>query len=344
MQRTPALTPVLLLTLIQAACFSPAPPQIEVETVVSNLNNPAFVSVASDGEVLVCDAGPGRDGGNGRVLSVRDGRARELLGGLPTEFWKRGADGEPDRFKLGPLGALRLAHGELLVANSGLADGVDHLLLLDAEARPGSGRASNAVAPTSDDPADKGEGNLTGLSLATDGTVHVAGQGADAKSWVLTFDPATGELSPRLSADAHGIEVNSPMMTLPWGDGLLVLYSGAGGAADGTLVLWDLESGAPRARWSLPGLLDPMGMARIPGTDALAVVDNNWALREVRAGRLARVELPTGGGEAQVELLLEDLLGPTSCTFDRDGRLLVTLLGESFDADRGSLIAVAGVR
>ena len=326
----------------QSASASGTPQQ---RVVLDGLNNPSGVAFSGDGRLTVCDAGPGREHGNGRVVtSGIDGKdRRDHLTGFPTEYWKVGGEGEPDRFKLGPLSAVWLADGRLVVSNSGLADGVDHLVVYDGAGDADSGTASNPVPPTSDDPKDMGEGNFTGLSVGADGTVYVAGQGADAKTWVLRFDPDSAELAGLAAADEYGIEINSPMATMPDGETLLVLYSGAGGVEDGTIVRWNLESGEPVEQWSLPGLFDPMGFARMPGSSDLAVVDNNWNLREVNDGRLARVSLPAGGGEATVEVLLDDLQGPTACTFGPDGRLYVSLLGAVFDADRGSVIAVSGL-
>ena len=318
---------------------------LKVKVVLDGLNNPAGVSFSPEGRLTVCAAGSASEAGNGRVITAGlDGKdRRNHLTGFPTQYWKPGSEGEPDRFKLGPLGAAWLADGRLVVSNSGLADGVDHLRVYESAGDAEDGVASNAIEPTSDDPADNGEGNFTGLSVGADGTVFVAGQGADAKTWVLTFDPEEARLETFASADEHGIGINSPMATLPEdGESLLVLYSGAGGVEDGLIVRWSLESGEPLARWTLPGLVDPMGMARFPGGTDLAVVDNNWDLREVRDGRLARVALPEGGGEAEVTVLHEGLKGPTACAFGPDRRLYVAQLGAAFDADRGNVVAISG--
>ena len=98
------------------------------------------------------------------------------------------------------------------------------------------------------------------------------------------------------------------------------------------------------AQWTLPGLADPMGMDRIPGTDRLAVVDNRWSLTAVGAGKLGSVTLTEGGGEAGVDILAEGLEGPVSCAFGPDGRLYVTTLGAAFDKDLGQVLAISGVR
>ncbi len=125
---------------------------------------------------------------------------------------------------------------------------------------------------------------------------------------------------------------------------LLVLYSGAGGKDDGIVVAWDIPTKTPRTTWRLAGLVDPMGFDRIPGSDDLIVVDNNWALTEVKKGNIARVTLPEGGGIAKIKLWGGRLHGPTSCAFGPDGTLYITELGEAFDTDKGSVIAITGIK
>lgn len=312
--------------------------------IVGGLNNPAGVAFSPDGELTVCTAGPGRDNGNGRVLVVRDGEAVDHITGFATEYWKVGADGAPDRFKLGPLNAAWLEDGRLVVSNGGLTDGSDNLLFFDGPGTAADGTATNGIAPTSDDAMDKGEGNLTGFSQSVGGSrLFVCGQGADAKSWLLSCDVEDLTLTTFASADEHGIATNSPMQALAQADGsVLVLYSGAGGTEDGLIVRWSAE-GTPVDQWTLPGISDPMGMATIPGSDALAVVDNNWNLTEVRDGTLARVLLPAGGGDASVRVLATALKGPTACTFGPDGQLYIAQLGPKFDEGQGNVVAIDGI-
>ena len=317
---------------------------ITQETVLDGLNNPACVTFSPSGKLTVCAAGPGRENGNGRVVLWSDGKAEDYVTGMVTEYWKPGKDGEPDRFKLGPVGAVWVSDDMLAVSNGGLKDSKDNVLLFKGPGAAGSGKASNGLDPTSDDSKDMGEGNLVGFSKAPGSdTVYVCGQGADAKSWLLTLDPATGELATFASADDNGIATNSPMMSLRWGDdAILVLYSGAGGKDDGRIVKWDVKSKKPTQQWSLPGLFDPMGMDRVPGSDDLVVVDNNWDLKTVKPGRLARVTL-TGDDAAKISMIDVDLMGPVSCAFGPDKRLYVATLGAAFDHNEGSVVAVSGI-
>lgn len=319
---------------------------LSARRVLDGLNNPCGLTFREDGALTVCAAGPGEGPGNGRVIVMEDGRAVDYITGFATEYWKVGTDGAPDRFKLGPLSALWLDDGRLAVSNGGLKDGQDNLLFFEAAGSASQGIPSNGVRKTSTDEADNGEGNLVGLSAAPGGDrLYVCGQGADAKSWLLTCHTGNLRLSTFASADENDIGVNSPMVSLPWGGGtVLVLYSGAGGTEDGLLVQWDSRTRKPVAQWTLPGVFDPMGMARIPGTDELAVVDNNWSLTEVREGGLFRVSLTEGGGEAGVTPLATRLHGPTSCTFGPDGRLYISMLGPSFDESLGSVVSVGGIR
>jgi len=353
-----ALAPAALISAIAlvTACSSSKSAGIAAElglhqglsakTVLTGLNNPCGLTFREDGALTVCAAGPGAGPGNGRVIVVEAGKPTDYITGFATEYWKVGADGAPDRFKLGPLSALWLDDGRLAVSNGGLKDGQDNILFFESAGSASQGIPSNGLRKTSTDEADNGEGNLVGISAAPGGDrLYVCGQGADAKSWLLSCHSGNLRLSTFASADENGISVNSPMVSLPWDGGtVLVLYSGAGGQEDGLVVQWDARTRKPLAQWTLPGVFDPMGMARIPGTDELAVVDNNWSLTEVREGGLFRVALTEGGGEAGVTALGTKLKGPTSCAFGPDGRLYVALLGPMFDSSLGSVISVGGIR
>ena len=308
--------------------------------VLGGLSNPSSVSFSPAGVLTVCDSA------NGQVLLVKDGKAEKYITGFATEYWKVDAEKGTKKFKLGPLSSVWVNDKTLAVTNAGVGDGAETVLMFDGPGTAADGAATNAVGPTSDDAKDKGEGNLTGLSVSEDGsTIYVAGQGADAKTWVLSVDVATKKLAGLASADAAGIEVNSPMATMPWNKNtILALYSGAGGKDDGLIVQWNVKSGKVVRIWNLPGLTDPMGFARIPGGGGLVVVDNNWSLTEVKAGRLARVSLTKDSDEARVVVISESLRGPVSCAFGPDGDLYVAQLGTEFDSDKGQVIAVSGIK
>ncbi|MFI4874726.1 MAG: hypothetical protein ACIALR_05290 [Blastopirellula sp. JB062] len=316
------------------------PDGYSAEIAAKGLTNPSGVSFSPSGTLTICDSG------DGRVLTLEDGELKEYVTGFPTEYWKVDADSGEKRFKLGPLSAIWLDSDTLAVTNAGLGDGAETVLFFKGPGKVDAGEATNSVPPTSDDMADKGEGNLTGMTASADGkTIYLAGQGSDAKSWILKVDVADKKLSPLFSADENDIAINSPMDTLLWGeDSILALYSGAGGKDDGLIVQWNLESGKPVKQWTVPGLLDPMGFAVIPGTKKLAVVDNNWALTEVKPGKLATVTLPEESGAAEVEVLTDKLLGPVACKFGPDGKLYVGQLGKEFDKNEGQVIAVSGLK
>lgn len=310
---------------------------LAARSVAHGLQNPSFISFTSDGRLTISDSG------HGRVLVENgEGQMDALVDGLPTEYWKIDIEKGMERFQLGALAAVWLPNGELAVSNSGLKDGEDHIVFYSPDGKKVG--ASNAIPPTSDHELDNGEGNFCGFSVSPAGdTLYVAGQGADAKTWVLSCDIESRELSALASADDAGIEINSPMDTLPIGrDRLLVLYSGAGGVDDGLFVEWNLSDATVNAQWTLPGLTDPMGFAPLPG-GGYVVVDNNWALTEVMDGRIAKVTLPDGGGAAEVEVIADAVPGPVACAFGPDGALYVALLGERFDEELGEVIAIEGL-
>lgn len=298
-------------------------PGLSVEVVADQLQNPSWVSFSAKGVLTVCDSG------HGRVVQVVDGEVRDYLTDFTTEYWKVDADAGTQRFQLGPLSAAWMGD-TLVVSDAGRKDGEEVLRFFNGPGKASDGRVGQPFAT---------EGNLTGLYV--DGErIYVAGQGSDEKSWVLVAD-AEGTLSGFASADEHGIAINSPMQTWATENGVLCLYSGAGGVEDGLMVEWSAE-GAPQRQWTLPGLADPMGFAPL-SDGSFAVVDNNWALTEVQPGRLARVRLPEASGPAEVEVIADALQGPVHCAMGPDGRLYIAQLGERFDAELGQVLAVSGL-
>ncbi|WP_037251586.1 hypothetical protein [Rhodopirellula europaea] len=307
----------------------------KVDTVLRGLVNPSSVSFSPEGELTVCDA-------RGLVVVLKGNQPVNYVTGFDTEHWKSNDEGKK-WYAVGPLSAI-WSDSKLIVTDAGKADGEETLLFFDAKGKADSGTKTNSVPPTSDDPADKGEGNLTGMSLSNDGsTVYVCGQGFDGKSWVLSADVSSKELKPLLSADENGIETNSPMQTVVGeGNSLFVLYSGKGGEANGLIVLWDVASKKPAAQWTLPGVINPMGLAHIQGNQ-FAVVENNWSLEQTNAGR---VLVATLGDESEAEIKETgvSLNGPVSCAFGPDDRLYVSQLGEEFDKPVGSVVAIDGLK
>lgn len=325
------LVPVASAMLFSTSCAGP-----QTETVMDGLNNPSSVSFSPEGKLTVTDA-------SGTVfLGDGKGSKQAYLTGFPTEHWKSDDTGKK-WYQVGPLSAIW--HGDwLAVTNSGLGDGKETVLFFNGPGKASDGKATNSVGPTSSDPADKGEGNLIGLSVTPDGKhLFVGGQGFDGKSWVLKVDVEGKKLSPAFSADNHGIETNSPMDTIATDRGsVLALYSGAGGKVDGLVVEWDIKSGKPINQWSIPKLVNPMGFASLGG-NRYAMVENNWDLKQVNQGRVAIVTLGKDG-QASVKPTGIKLNGPVACAVGPDQRLYVTQLGEAFDSDKGSVVAISGIK
>ncbi|MEE9391691.1 MAG: hypothetical protein V3W41_04210 [Planctomycetota bacterium] len=313
--------------------------KLVVKVLLDGLQNPSSLACGDDGRMLVCDAG------HGKVLLYENGAAKDFLTGFDTEYWKVDAKTGAKRFLLGPISAIWLPDGSIVVSDAGKKDGADRLIFFKGAGTADSGMPTNGVPPTTKLEVDKGEGNPAGLVRGADGKIYACGQGADAKSWILVADPETKKLSPWASADDNDIAINSPMQLIAWDESsLLCVYSGTGGKEDGLIVKWSLETRKPVAQWNLPGIVDPMGMARIPGSDDLVVVDNNWALTKVNVGKLARISLGDGG-KATVKIY-EDvkLAGPVSCAFGPNDVLYVTQLGTHFDQEKGQLLSISGIR
>jgi hypothetical protein len=311
--------------------------ELKAHLVAEGLCNPTHVSFNPNGGALtICDSG------NGRILVI-DRQTTVLREGFATEYWKKISVTE-NFFKIGPLFALWVDAEKLAIGDGGLADGKESVFFF----KEGAGRGStNALAPTSDPPraTDPGEGNFVGPVLAPDGnTIYAASHGDDEKSWIVAIDVKARTLRPLFSSDESGIKVNAPMQCLLVRDNLLVLYSGAGGVEDGLVVEYDLKTFKPVDQWKLPGIVDPMSIAPIPGkVDEYIVTDNNWDLRSVKSGKLARVKLSPRLG-AEVEVIADQLKGPVYCAFGLDRRLYVTCLGEMYDQDKGMVLAISGIK
>lgn len=355
MKRTMLLIPLLLAACVAKPAKAPIAPEIRetkigladgyrAYVVAEGLNNPSFVSFHPDGRLTVCDSG------NGRVVTVEVGLLTPVVDRLHTEYWKvykNDAGEEVKAFKIGPLAAHWLGLSKLVLTDGGLKDGEESLATYEISADGPSqnkivGR-TNVVPPTTGDTADKGEGNLSGMCVMPDGdTYYVCGQGYDGKSWVLGGSLKEGTLEPMMSADENGIKVNSPMQVVPWGENILVIYSGAGGEDDGLLVEWNPKAKQPVNQWELKGLRDPMSIAQIPGTsNQFVVTDNNWSLTQVNPGKLAIVTIEADK-PAATRIIATDIYGPVHCAFGPDRRLYVSCLGKNFDSNLGHVVAITG--
>jgi hypothetical protein len=341
------LLPVLALVLLTGCITVPAAPEIRdldiglghtyrAAVVAEDLNNPSSVSFRpGTGALTIADSG------NGRVVMIEKGKRVTLIDGFATEYWKKLPTG--DLYKIGPLATHWLDKNNLVIAEGGRADGEDVMAWYSlTNGKPALEAESNRIPPGSDDKLDLGEGNYIGLGPDGD-NLWVCCHGFDKKSWVARLNLKEKKLELLLSADDHGIEVNSPMQALPWRGNLLVLYSGAGGKDDNLLVEWDLKALKPKHQWKLEGLTDPMGMAFLPGAKepTLVVTDNNWDLNKVQSGRLALVKLGSNG--PQVKIIADKLPGPVSCAFGPDRKLYVACLGPEFDKNKGLVIAIEGL-
>lgn len=311
--------------------------ELRAWVVAEGLCNPSHVSFNPNGGALViCDSG------HGRILKI-DRQTTVLRDGFATEYWKKISVTE-NFYKIGPLFALWVDAEKLAIGDGGLADGKESVFFF----KDGAGRGStNALPPTSDPPraTDPGEGNFVGPVLADDGnTIYAASHGDDTKSWIVAIDVKARTLRTLFSSDEAGVAVNAPMQCLLVRGNLLVLYSGAGGVEDGLVVEYDLETFKPVDQWKLPGIVDPMSIAPIPGkVDEYVVTDNNWDLRSVKSGKLARVKLTPRRG-AEIEVIADQVKGPVYCAFGLDRRLYVTSLGEMYDQDKGMVIAISGIK
>lgn len=351
------LIPMLLITACVAKpARAPVAPEIReaniglVEgysayVVADGMKNPSFISFHPDGRPTVCDSG------NGRVVIIENGKLTPVVDRLHTEYWKvynDDAGNEIKAFKIGPLTAHWLSLYKLVLSDAGLKDGEESLVTYQISPDGPSqnkilGR-TNTVPPTTNDELDLGEGNLSGMCIMPDNdTYYVCGQGYDGKSWVLGGSLEKGTLEPMMSADENGIDVNSPMQVVPYSDNILVVYSGAGGVDDGLIVEWNPKARQPVNQWQLPGLIDPMSLAQVPGSsNRFVVTDNNWSLTQVNPGKLAIVTLEPEK-DAQIETIATNVQGPVHCAFGPDGRLYVCCLGEKFDSNLGHVLAITGI-
>ncbi len=344
--RTLFLLPVVALL---AACSSgPSAPALgEVDAglaedlraivVADGLNNPSSVAFRPGDRALTIT-----DSGNGRVLLIEGGRTRTLIDNMATEYWQKLPDGRR-LYKVGPLSALWMGRDALLVAEGGYPDGQDWVTFYRMRGQNAElDGYTNVIPPTTDDPADLGEGNYVGMCRDGD-VVWVCCHGNDKKTWIARLTLSERKLEPWISTDDAGIDVNSPMQALMLNGNLLVLYSGLGGTADGMLVEWDTTTRKALRKWPLKGLTDPMGMDWVPGreTPTLAITDNNWDLEKVNAGKLALVTLTDEA--AEVTVVSTNLPGPVGCAFGPDGRLYIACLGESYDSNKGQVIAIEGL-
>ena len=314
---------------------------VEVETVLSGLDNPSGIAVQpGTGDVFVSDSA------GLRVVKFspsNPGQSVDVITGFPESTYGTGPV-----HKIGPLGLLFLGPNSLVVGGGGLADSAELLRFYDLPAGGevlSADNMSHVLGPlTKSEQTTTGEGNFYDLAATSD-AIFITSNGDDTKGWVLRVVLEDGKPAGDLEtyiATKVATEVDAPVgiEVKPGTDGpLLVGQMGEiTKPGDSLLTFYDPSNGEMLMNLET-GLFDITALAYSP-SDKLYTLDYAWM--DTTEGGLFRLDEADGG---VVAIKVVSLDKPTAMVFGADGALYITVFGtaeEGSDEKPGKVLKITG--
>ncbi|MGY8770315.1 MAG: hypothetical protein ACKVH8_18005 [Pirellulales bacterium] len=343
-------------SLFAALITSPLLAEIQPETVLENLSNPAGVAVQPNtGHVFVSDSAAGR------VIRVVDGKLEEVITGFPKDVYGKGP-----KYDIGPLGLTFIDEETLVVGGGGLPDGEELLRVytIPAAGQPAmdAAKLTAELAPLSADDKIKGEGNFYGVAVTSKG-IFVTCNGDDEQGWIakatISFSqPSQDEKQPtndettskrqfsdfeRFISTKSSVEKDAPaaITISPRGELVIGQMGEITEAGDSQLTFYDPVS--QKMLLNLPtDVSDIVGLAYSPDSERLYAVDFSW--HDTQQGALYRLDATRRSGRQAVNpTKMLDLDKPTALAFAPDGTLYITVFGtaeEGSDKPAGKLLKI----
>lgn len=313
--------------------------QVQVKTVVTNLNNPSGLAIQPEtGAVFIADSG------HKRVLSYHPAERKVAvrITGFTQDIYGKGP-----MYDIGPLGLLFMNKNTLVVGDGGQKDGQELMrvftLAESGELTIDDGKNSGPIEPG--EQSAMGEGNF--YAMATDGkSVFVTSNGDDTKGWVLKLDMSGAEPGKleTFIATKVATEVDAPVAITMNSDGKIVIgqMGEVNVPKDSLYTVYDAE-GKLIAK-AKTELFDIAGLAYHPKSGKLYAVDFAWM--DNKEGGLYRLDVTTEGEETKVTATkIVALDKPTAMAFASDGSLYVTVFGtaeEGATKKPGQLVKITG--
>ncbi len=300
---------------------------LKVDTVVSDLDNPAGIAIQPEtGVVFVSDSGASR------IVKVVDGKAEPVITDFPVDIYGKGP-----KYNIGPLGLLFLNKDTLVVGGGDLADGEEQLRVYDLKDWKEPIKADKSKASFKLEAKDdiKGEGNFYALA-ATPDAIFVTCNGDDTKGWVSKAAYKGSDVTgfERYLDTKTAVEVDAPVgvTVSPRGELVIGQMGEINVPNDSLLTFYD-----PATKEKLLNLKtelhDITALAYSP-RGQLYALDFAWA--DTKQGGLFQI-LADGDKGVRTKKIVE-LDKPTAMAFDAEGALYITVIGEE---KKGKLLKVA---
>lgn len=294
-----------------AGCdFGPVPP--DVETIATGLNNPVGLVVTADGTILVAESGAGR------VISI-------AADGTVTPFIADFALGTFFPYDIGPLSLVIQEGGAIIVGEGGRPIGMERVSFFDSA---GQSLDVPPLTPISG-------GNFQGLAVdPASGDLFIASANTNRLYRAAAFE-----------GGSFDVPVDFVVNTLP---DPIARAAPAAMAFDADGVLWvgfsDFVNGGINrltiAEGDEPPAVESVYDAAGRMVTALAVRPSDGAMffAEFHPERPAEARIGRFRADGTIATFSEEVTGPTGLAFGPDDALFVSTLGETPNADRGSVL------
>jgi glucose/arabinose dehydrogenase len=322
------ITQVLSLIGAIALCLPAiAEDGLKVETILSDLDNPAGIAIQPEtGVVFISDSGASR------IVKVVDGKAEPVVTDFPVDVYGKGP-----KYNVGPMGLLFLDQNTLVVGDGSLPDGEELLRVYDLKdmkepLKADKMKANFKLAATDD---LKGEGNFYALA-ATPDAIFVTSNGDDTKGWVAraTYKGSDVTGFERYLATKEATEVDAPVgVTISPRGELVVGQMGEINVPNDSLLTFYDPATKEKLLNLKTNLHDITALAYSP-RGQLYALDFAWS--DTKQGGLFQM-LSEGDKGLKTKKIVE-LDKPTAMAFDSEGALYITVVGEE---KKGKLLKIA---
>lgn len=343
-----ALWSLALWTVPVVAQDSGAAPRVEIETVLSGLNNPCGVVIRPGSRaqrygVYFSESGALRVV---KFTSDKPGQSVPVITGFSPSTYGKGPV-----YSIGPLGLSFLDRKRLAVGGGG--PGGEELVRVYELPEDGgpisAGQASQQVEHNSSDEASDSDASNFYALAGNDEALFVGFSNDEQKGWILKTRIRAGELrelQPFIpTKELTG--VNAPVaLTVNPTPRKGYLVAGQMGAIDrprdSLLAFYNPYSGDMLLKVET-GLFDITGLAYSPATGYLYAID--FASMAEEEGGLYRIDDDSQLGKPACKTVkIASLRKPTALAFGPDGALYVTAFGETDGTatDAGMLLKITG--
>jgi len=306
---------------------------VEAVFLVSNLENPSGVAVQnSTGHVFIASR-------HGIYRYVPDDHSVHLeINTYPTDVYGKGTYETLTKFDIGPLGVAFMDDEHLVVGDGSREDGKELVRVYKISNTPAEpdkyideDKADFTLGPIpKSEQTQSGEGNFYGVAVGG-GAIWVTCNGDDTKGWVAKAaieDGKPGKLELSIATKvATNVDAPGPATFTPDGEQLVVGQKGEmNKPGDSLLTFYDPKSGKLLKKYET-GVNDIAGLAYSPKTKKLYCTDFGW-MDPVQKDPAKKVgglyELVIEGDTVTTKKIIS-LNHPADITFDKDGKLYVTL-------------------